>query len=55
MKQLLTILLLGAVLCFAGCTGAGQETDTAAQTTDTPSDVQTDAPTGTGDGYTKRY
>ena len=52
MKQLLTILLLGAVLCFAGCTGDGQETDTAAQTTDTPS---TDAPTGTGDGYTKRY
>ena len=55
MKQLLTILLLGAVLCFAGCPGDGQETDTAAQPTATPSAVQPAAPTGTGDGYTKRY
>ena len=55
MKRLLTILLLGAMLCFTGCTKDGQETDTTAQTTGTESGWQTDTPTGTGDDYTKRY
>ena len=61
MKKLTAILMLGALLCFAGCTDIRTEHDTTDETNTesagnvAETDSTTAVPAETSDGYTKRY
>ena len=59
MKRMLIVLLAGALLCFAGCTGNGGDGENS-RSTDVKNEQTTNAvtdaePTGTRSDYSKNY